>query len=726
MIRLHKILIANRGEIALRIQRAAKKLGISTVAVFAEGEEYAPHVLKADESVSLGSGSLADTYLNIPKIISAAKKTGAAAIHPGYGFLSESALLAEACLDNGIRFIGPSPEVLRLMGNKPEAKALAGSLGIPVLKNHPVTPETVRQVVSSIDFPVIIKSAFGGGGKGMKAIYSADGMEEQISKASRMAESYFGNGTVYLEPYIEKARHIEVQILGDDHGNLVHLFERDCTVQRNYQKIIEEAPAPGLNIETRQTLLDAALKLCGHVGYSGAGTVEFLVDNKDRFYFMEMNPRVQVEHPVSEEITGIDIVAEQLRIAAGLPLSFSQEEVVPNGHSIEVRIYSEDPFNNFTPSAAPVVFFRLPAGPGIRIETDLSENNSAGSQFDPLLCKIITTGRTRQEALQRMGKALDETIIEGPATNQPFLKILTGSKEVIHNETDTRFCENNMPALLAEIRQKKEALPDESIIAAFLFLHFLPRDPQSANPWLRLGSRNVLRRVEIRLGDELHKVPFQVLPAEKVMATTGFSWHDLNPGWFGTTFSPFVSGTGRGSISPLASARYSHSRLFSGNGPEMGSHAIPVEFSWNGKSVFALVRRQSQNSVMVLSEKNIKEIFFAENLSGKIVLYWNGNGYEPESPDLPDYYPVDADISGTKEGGGDNRVISPLHGKVVLVPVEPGQAVTKGDLLMVIESMKSENHITSHRSGRIKSVEVQAGTQVNDRMTLVVLEDEPL
>lgn len=726
MMRLNKILIANRGEIALRIQRAAKKLGISTVAIFAEGEDSAPHVLLADESFSLGNGPLADTYLNIPKIISAAKKTGAAAIHPGYGFLSESALLAEACLDNGIRFIGPSPEVLRLMGNKPEAKTLAESLGIPVLKNHPVTPETVGQVFSSIDFPVIIKSAFGGGGKGMKAIYSAEGMEEQIAKASRMAESYFGNGTVYLEPYVEKARHIEVQILGDDHGNLVHLFERDCTVQRNYQKIMEEAPAPGLSGVTRQTLLDAALKLCGHVGYSGAGTVEFLVDNKGRFYFMEMNPRIQVEHPVSEEITGIDIVAEQLRIAAGMPLSFSQEEVVPRGHSIEVRIYSEDPFNNFAPSAAPVVFFRLPAGPDIRIETDLSENNSAGSQFDPLLCKIIATGNTRREALERMGKALNDTIIEGPATNQLFLKMLTDSKEVIHNETDTRFCENNMSALLAEIRQKKEALPDESIIAAFLFLHFLPRDPQSANPWQKLGSRNALRQVEIILGDDSHKIPYQVLPAEKVITNTGFSWHDLNPDWFGNSFRTSALKTAGESISLMASARYSHGRPFFANRSEMNNRAIPVQFSWHGKSVCALVRRQSQNSVMVLSGKNIKEIFVAENLSGKIVLYWNGIGYTPESPDLPEFYTVNADLSATSASNGDNRIVSPLHGKVVLVPVEPGQVVNKGDLLMVIESMKSENHITSHKSGRIKSVEVQPGMQVIDSTTLVLLEDEQM
>jgi acetyl/propionyl-CoA carboxylase alpha subunit len=723
---LHKILIANRGEIALRIQRAAKSLHISTVAIYSEGEASAPHVIRADESVFLGSGSLGDTYLNTEKIIAAAKKCGATAIHPGYGFLSESDFLAEACNQNGIRFIGPSPEVLRLMGNKPEAKALAERLQIPVLKNHPVTPETATQVANSIVFPVIIKSAFGGGGKGMQAIYSDEDIQEQVSRASRMSQGYFGNGTVYLEPYIEKARHIEVQILGDDHGNLVHLYERDCTIQRNYQKIIEEAPAPGLDESVRKALLDAALKLCRHVHYSGAGTVEFLVDRNGRFYFMEMNPRIQVEHPVTEEITGIDIVAEQLRIAAGMPLSFRQEAIQTNGHAIEVRLYSEDPFNNFTPSTAPVTLNRLPVGPGIRIETDLSDQcTPAGSQFDPLLCKIITRGAGRQQAIDAMIKALEETIIEGPVTNLLFLKALLNTSAVVNGDTDTRFCENHLSEILAQIQQEKEIIPDERIIAAFLYLRFLPHNLRSANPWKRIGAQNIMRQIEISDGQNLYKVPFKLISPEKAINTTSFNWHDINSGFFSPSgkFADQPQYKGRGSS-------HTQDRMSHPPGSEQADTtdvfargAIPVSFTWNESIVQALVDQQSENSVMVRTEKNSKEIFFTENLSGKIVFYWNGFSHALGSPDLMEFHPLTGTMTGRADAAGDNRIISPLHGKVISVLVQNGQHISKGDLLMVIESMKSENHITAHRNGRIKSVEVQPGMQVADRMPLILLEE---
>jgi acetyl/propionyl-CoA carboxylase alpha subunit len=449
MNRLKKILIANRGEIALRIIRAARKLNIRTVAVFSAEEENALHVVRADEAVSLGTGSLNDTYLNIEKIIRAALETKAEAIHPGYGFLSENHLLAETCQKNGIIFIGPSSEVLRLMGNKLEAKALAESLDIPTLNNYTVNDSNLNKIASSLSYPVLIKSAHGGGGKGMQVVNSAEELNEKVLKASRMAQNYFGNGEVYLEPYVEQARHIEVQVLGDNFGNLVHLYERDCTLQRNYQKIIEEAPAPGLSEKIRNELLEAALKLCRSINYSGAGTVEFLLGKNGLFYFMEMNPRIQVEHPVTEEITGIDIVKEQLSIAAGNPLSFAQNDVIINGHAIEVRLYSEDPSNGFAPSTTPVTFFRFPERTNIRIESDLSgESASAGSQFDPLLCKIIAKGNHREEALSLMNAALWETIISGPKTNQQYIRALLQHPKVADSSTDTRFCENRMNELL--------------------------------------------------------------------------------------------------------------------------------------------------------------------------------------------------------------------------------------------------------------------------------------
>lgn len=723
---LKKILIANRGEIAVRILRAARAMNIRVAAVYSEGEETASHVMMADEAVCLGNGPLSDTYLNIGKIMAAAKETGAEAIHPGYGFLSENHQFAEACRDNNIRFIGPSSEVLRLMGNKPEAKALAARLGIPVLTSQAVSEDTVHEVAGTVSYPVIIKSAFGGGGKGMKAVYSPEVLQEQVVQASRMAAGYFGNGTVYLEPFIEKARHIEVQVLGDDHGNLVHLYERDCTIQRNYQKIIEEAPAPNLDPQAREALLDAAVTLCREVQYSGAGTVEFLIGQDNRFFFMEMNPRVQVEHPVTEEVTGIDIVSEQIRIASGLPLSFRQEEVSVSGHAVEVRVYSENPLNGFAPSTAPVTFFRLPEGPHIRIETDLNEHSTgSASQFDPLLCKIITRGNDRDTALNHMHDALRRTIIAGPVTNQTWLKALINRSEVRESTADTSYCERNAQSLSATILEEMERTPDETLIAAYLFLKFLPENPWSPSPWQRLGSVNILSQVEISDGRRNYQVPFRVIPAEKFISQTRFSWHDLIPGNFshsGRTNSnytvralPFLGGTG----SPRATQGIPHPNT-SG---ESASIAVPFQFTWNNQIIYALASRTSDHSLLVATENKSEKIFFSENLSGKTVFYWDGFETGLSSPDLPEYYPKPGSTADEKAAGNNHRILSPMHGKVIQVGVESGQPVNKGDLLVIIESMKSENHIRSPRAGKIRSVEVAAGMQVNDQTPLVLFEE---
>ncbi len=680
MNHLNKILIANRGEIALRILRAADALNIRTVAIFSSGEENAPHVFKAGEAVSLGEGSLNDTYLNIGKIIAAAKATGAEAIHPGYGFLSESYLLAEACANNGIRFIGPSPEVLKLMGNKLEAKALAEKLEIPVLWNRTVSALTVGKLAPTLSYPVLIKSAHGGGGKGMQVAHSSDDLEDKVTKASRMALSYFGNGEVYLEPFIESARHIEVQVLGDQHGNLVHLYERDCTLQRNYQKIIEEAPAPNLPATTRQALLDAAVKLCRSIHYSGAGTVEFLLGSGEQFYFMEMNPRIQVEHPVTEEVTGIDIVMEQLRIAAGEPLSFTQESVEVKGHAIEVRIYSEDPAKGFAPSTAPVSFFRLPNHPGVRLETDLStETEFAGSQFDPLLCKIISRGNSREEAIEIMTQALNETIISGPATNQPFLQALLRQQEVRQVLTDTRYCENQLPGLLDDIKKEKENVPSAFLTAAFLFLKFLPEKDQSLNPFVRLGFRNILNEVDIKTGDQRFNVGF--------------------------------------SLSPSKNIKTSNRQLAN----ELALEGVPFSFKWKNENFAVVARKCSSHSVKLTTEEESQEFFFRENQMGHTVFFWQGMEITMESADLLEHYPKAGNRKDSAGLKGDNLIASPLHGKVIDIQVETGQIISKGDLLLIIESMKSENHITAHKSGKIKTIEVSVGEKVTDNMPLITL-----
>ena len=682
MNRLNKILIANRGEISLRIIRAARLLNTLTVAVFSAGEENALHVLTADEAVPLGAGSLNDTYLNIEKIISAAKETGAEAIHPGYGFLSESYLLAEACCSNGIRFVGPSPEVLRLMGNKPEAKAIAESIGIPTLKNHKVNIQNINEMTSLLPYPVMIKSVHGGGGKGMQVAYSAEELNNKVQKTSRMAFNYFGNGEVYLEPYVEQARHIEVQVLGDNFGNLVHLYERDCTLQRNYQKIIEEAPAPGLDEKTRNELLGAALKLCRSISYSGAGTVEFLLGNNGRYYFMEMNPRIQVEHPVTEEVTGIDIVKEQLSIAAGNPLSFTQDDIGINGHAIEVRLYGEDPSNGFAPSTSPVTFFRFPERTNIRIESDLSEGSaSSETQFDPLLCKIIAKGNHREEALSLMNAVLRETIISGTLTNQQYLRALLQKVEVVQSSTDTRFCENRLGELLKMVENEKAEAPIDLITAAFLLLRFLPNDPNSSNPWIRLGFRNSLNQADVHVNGLRYNVPFSTLRH-----------------------------------------KYLTSKDKPGKG-ELSQGAIPFRFKWLNENITAFGRIVSGHTVKVTTEKKSGEFIFTATNTGETKLFWHGFEFLMGSHDLLDYYPNAGKYIEADKLVGENLIISHLHGKVIYIQVTPGQIINKGDLLMVIESMKSEIHILSHKNAKINTIEVAVGSQVTDRMPLIKLEE---
>lgn len=673
---LKKILVANRGEIALRIIRAARALNIETVAIYAEDEVGAAHAIMADSSLPLGPGSLNETYLNIPKIIAAAKDSGAEAIHPGYGFLSESYLLARACEENNLIFIGPSPEVLRLMGNKLEAKNLAQSLNIPILWNQSIDPQHPAKSASGLTFPLLIKSAHGGGGKGMQVVYDSSELKAKLEQASRMGLNYFGNGEVYLEPYIERARHIEVQLLGDHHGNLLHLFERDCTLQRNYQKIVEEAPAPQLPEKIRDSLLNAALSIGQKLDYSGAGTVEFLVDERGAWYFMEMNPRIQVEHPVTEEVTGIDIVQEQLRIAGGAPLSFRQEEVRVSGHAVEVRIYSEDPSKDFAPSGVPVHYFHFPHENAVRIETDLSENSSAGgSQYDPLVAKIITHGSSRDDAYNKMEEALDQTVIAGPATNQLFLSTLIRQEVVRKARFYTRYCETEISVLLGEIEEKRQQLPIEILIPAFLALKFLPSDQYNSNPWLRTGFRNVLNEADVQIMGKHYRVRFS--PALDIPTQ-----------------------------------------------PKGSEKSIPVNYSIDRDTFSARVANTSKETFRITSDNFSEEIRWRTNHSGETLFYWRGWQIPVSSRDLSDFYPraYTAHSSGSLENGS-NAVLSHLFGKVVGIAVEPGSKVKSGDLLLIIESMKSENHITAHRSGVIESIEVAVGQQVTDKMRLIIFEN---
>jgi acetyl-CoA carboxylase biotin carboxylase subunit len=456
MAMFKKILIANRGEVALRVIYACRELGIKTVAVYSEADENSLHVLFADEHVCIGPARSADSYLNVPAIISAAEITGADAIHPGYGFLSESAYLAEVCEACHIRFIGPDPSVIKLLGDKARAKRAMKKAGVPMLpgSDGPVdTEDKALKVAREIGYPVIIKAVAGGGGRGMRIVRDAAELPALLRTAQREAEAAFGTGAVYIEKYLESPRHIEVQIIGDHHGNVVHLGERECSIQRRHQKLIEEAPSPALTEKQRRKLGSIVVDAARAVQYTNAGTFEFLMDQEGRFYYMETNTRLQVEHPVTEMVTGIDIVKEQIRIAAGERLSFKQSEVTFTGHAIECRINAEDP-ETFAPSPGLVHAWSVPGGPGVRIDTFAHAECTVSPYYDSLIAKIITHGRDRQEAIARMRRTLEMTVVEGIKTSVPLhLKILN-DPDFQAGRLSTAFMERFMsqpkPASLAE------------------------------------------------------------------------------------------------------------------------------------------------------------------------------------------------------------------------------------------------------------------------------------
>jgi acetyl-CoA carboxylase biotin carboxylase subunit len=440
-----KVLIANRGEVALRIIRACKELGIRTVAVYSEADANSLHVKFADEDVCIGPGPSSESYLNIPRIISAAEVTDAEAIHPGYGFLAENAEFAELCATCKIKFIGPSPQAIARMGDKAEAKRTMREAGVPCIPGSPglVTDlAEARAIADEIGYPVIIKAAAGGGGRGMRVAHTPIALSTAFSTAQAEAEKAFGNPGVYIEKYIENPKHVEVQVLGDEYGNVVYLGERDCSVQRRHQKLIEESPCPVLDEETRRRIGEAAVRAAQAVGYSNAGTIEFLLDKDKNFYFMEMNTRIQVEHPVTEQVTLFDLVQAQIRIAAGEKLPIRQEDVKLIGHAIECRINAENPDRGFMPSPGKITTYHVPGGPGVRVDSHCYEEYVIPPFYDSMIAKLITWAPTREECIARMRRALDEFVIEGIATTIPFHRAVMDSEEFLRGTFGTNFVEN--------------------------------------------------------------------------------------------------------------------------------------------------------------------------------------------------------------------------------------------------------------------------------------------
>jgi len=493
-----KVLVANRGEIAVRIIKACQEVGVKTVAIYSDVDKEAPHVQLADETVNLGDPTPIESYLNIPKIIKIAQEVGADAIHPGYGFLAENPDFAQSCNDVGVKFIGPPPKVISLMGDKIAAKTTMEKAKVPVIPGYHGDKQDNASLIKEgkkIGFPLLVKAAAGGGGKGMRVVHSESILKESIEGAKRESKSAFGDDTVFLEKYLDKPRHIEFQILADEHGNVIHLFERECSVQRRHQKIIEETPSPVMTPQLREKMGKAAVAAAKAVGYTNAGTVEFMVDGKLNFYFMEMNTRLQVEHPVTEMTTGIDLAKWQLRIASGEKLTLKQSDLIQRGHAIECRIYAEDPANGFLPSIGTLEKVQPPTGPNIRDDSGIYTGMDVTPYYDPMLAKIITYAENRDESINKMIWALSRYIVMGVTTNISFLKTVLEHEEFKKGNITTHFIDDYFKGWTEE----KSGLPIEAIIALAVYdsmhskkqeiVRYKEVDPHS--PWKHVGRWRV-------------------------------------------------------------------------------------------------------------------------------------------------------------------------------------------------------------------------------------------
>ena len=658
------LLIANRGEIACRILRTAKRLGLRTISVFSEADADALHVLQADEAHLIGPARASESYLNIAHILEAAAASGADAIHPGYGFLSENAQFAQACAKAGINFVGPPVSAMRLMGRKDDAKAVMKKNGIPVVPGYQgrsVSPSALLKEAKKLGFPVMIKAVAGGGGRGLRLVEGPAAFAAALESASREAEAAFGDGAVLLEKAVINPRHIEVQVFADSHGNVVHLFERDCSLQRRHQKVIEEAPAPYLAEDLREAILKSALEATRAVDYSGAGTVEFLVEGatskkQASYYFLEMNTRLQVEHPVTEAVTGLDLVEWQIRVAAGERLPADQSQIPCFGAAIEARIYAEDPAKDFRPSAAKIHALAWPSGDGLRIDTGVREGDSVSPHYDTMIAKLIAHGPSREQALVRLGRAVKNTLIAGPKTNLGFLSGLISSEEVDAGRYDTSLIDrrqSKLPAVTlsrAAIEAGAQALlKHQAGKRAARHTHF---SQEVASPWSS-GDGFALGRQQgetLRLLVDGEPTDFNV------------AWRDG---------SPQVS-------------------MSKGSGPKKGAERAARE---------ALEKRviATDGSAYVIENLSQAEISFFPTARGNL------------------------DVDST---GGTVR--SPLPGRVARLYVKKGDRIESGDRIAVLEAMKMEHVLHAPTSGLVEEMSVAEGEQIlQDVVIARIVEIEP-
>jgi 3-methylcrotonyl-CoA carboxylase alpha subunit len=656
-----KILIANRGEIACRVIQTARRMGIRTVAVHSAADADARHVRLADEAVAIGPAPARESYLVGERIVEAARETGAQAVHPGYGFLSENADFAEACARAGVVFIGPPASAIRAMGSKSAAKALMARAGVPLTPGYhgeDQDPELLAREARRIGYPVLIKASAGGGGRGMRRVDAPADFSDALAACKREAAQAFADDRVLLERYVLRPRHVEIQVFGDTHGSCVHLFERDCSVQRRHQKVLEEAPAPGLSPERRAAMGAAAVEAARAVGYVGAGTVEFIVDPSGAFYFMEMNTRLQVEHPVTEMITGLDLVEWQLRVAAGEPLPLRQEQLRIDGHAIEARVYAEDPEKGFLPSTGKLLHLAAPEPSyHVRIDAGVDEGDEIGPHYDPMIAKLVVWDATRERALARMRSALSRLRIVGVANNVEFLARLVASPAFASADLDTGLIERErdflfpasretpdevwLLAALAELeRERQEAAPAASA-----------RSPWDARDGWRLNSR-ASRTLALRLGDVQRDVSVEYVAGGYALGLGG----------------PRVLASG-----------------------EFGAH---------GEFLARLGERRVHAAVIVAGER--RHVFF----EGRT-------------------WPIVRVDPSRAAGPGDElhgRLTAPMPGKVIALLAEAGAQVEKGAPLLVLEAMKMEHTIKAPRAGRVKGFNFEPGDQVSEGAELVELE----
>jgi len=644
------LLIANRGEIARRIIRTCRRMGIRAVAVYSDADADSPHVAEADAAVRIGPAAAADSYLNIPAILEAAHRAGAEAIHPGYGFLAENAAFARACAEVGLVFVGPSPEAIAAMGDKRAARQLAAELGLPVIPGYDGPDQddaTLSQAAARLGYPIMVKAAAGGGGKGMRLVAAPGDLAEALAGARREATAAFGSGELLLERALTRPRHIEIQVFGDVHGRVVHLGERECTVQRRHQKVIEESPSPVVGPALRAEMGAAAVAVAAAIGYAGAGTVEFLLDENGRFYFLEMNTRLQVEHPVTELVTGLDLVEWQIRVARGEALPWTQDEIGPRGHAIEARLYAEDPAGGFLPVTGQVLLWQPPTAEAVRVDDGIGSGSMVSTHYDPLLAKIIAHGDSRAGALHRLGHALEETVLLGLTTNLAYLRAIIDHPVFVDGTAlSTRFLEE-------ELTGWRPGFPPEDVsvaLAAVTLAQWMRRNRAGPGYWRNNPGEPAPFRY--RVGDETREVRLRPAP-----------WQ---PGQFTVAFGPGQS--------PHVLAFTGQNEYLPGQGP--------YELEWDGAQRRGVVANKGDE-------------WWAQTTEGPLRL--------TVLPLLPE-------PRRRAEAAGSLR--APLPGTVLAVLVAVGERVEDGQPLVKIEAMKMEYTVRTAAGGVVEAVYYAPGDSV--------------